>query len=141
MLADIQRRRSRRGLPSRPQPLVFPQLGQSAIDGEYLPPEPPVDLEDVQAQPKRIADIFVYGPMMIFSGLGQRPPRWARVGMIILGVGTIVYGLYSYFEIEKRKIRAGTANGPLGQLNWGPMHRADPDLHRPTVITRALYRR
>lgn len=132
-LGDIQRRRTRRGLPSRPQPLIFPQqLGQTAIDGELLPPEPPLSFEDLASQPKRIADIFVYGPMMVFSGLGQRPPKWARVGMIILGVGTIVYGLYSYFEIEKRKLRAGVADPQLGQ--------PEPRMHRPTVLTQRLYR-
>lgn len=127
--SDIQRRRARRGLPSRPPPVIFPppdqRLGQG-LDAE------PVELRDLQAQPARIAEAFVYGPMMIFNGLGRSPPPWARTGMIILGVGTIVYALYRYFDIERRKLRAGVEAPGLGRLDY----RMD----RQAVVTGALYR-
>lgn len=126
-LSDIQRRRTRRGLASRPPPLIFPPPPPL---GQILEPEP-VEVRELAAQPARIAEILVYGPMMIFNGLGRSPPPWARTGMIILGVGTIVYGLYRYFDIERRKLRAGVVDPELGRLDYR--------LDRPTSVTDQLY--
>lgn len=114
-LADIQRRRSRVALASRPQPLVFPQgLGQ-------VPPA-------VTAyQGAQMAQLFVYGPLMVMSALGRRTPMWLRTGMLIIGVGTMVYAAYKYIWPED--------SAQLGQLNVGPFHKADPTLHRQTLLT------
>lgn len=127
-LSDIQRRRTRRGLASRPPPLIFPPPPQL---GQIIEPEP-VDPRELQAQPSRIAEILVYGPMMVFNGMGRSPPPWARTGMIILGVGTIVYGLYRYFDVERRKLRAGVLDPELGRLDYR--------LDRPANVTGQLYR-
>lgn len=132
MLSDIQRRRSRRSLPSRPQPLVFAQNNQlGQID--------PVWIGEIKAQPVRMADVFVFGPMMIYTALGRKSPPWLRVGMLILGVGTIAYNLYNYFEVERRKVADGVLVDPdqLGQMQHGPMHKAT-DLHRPIQLLRGL---
>ena len=141
MLSDIQRRRSRRALASRPPSLVHPQLGQIA-------PAVAATVGDIKAQPVRMADVLVFGPLMIYSGLGKKTPNWLRVGMVVIGAGTILYNLANYFEVERRKREsgivpdAGTVENELlpglGQMNVGPFHKADPRLHRATVLTSPL---
>jgi hypothetical protein len=80
---------------------------------------------DVKAQSVRIADVLVFGPMMIYAGLGKATPQWVRTGMVLIGIGTIVYNLVNWMTIEKEK-RAGGLEG----MTHGPMHKAS-DLHRP----------
>lgn len=89
---------------------------------------------DVKSQPVRIADVLVFGPLMIYSGLGKATPQWVRTGMVIIGVGTIVYNLVNYFEVEKRK-RNGTA---LEGMTHGPMHKAEAEFHRPINLLRQV---
>ncbi|NIT36980.1 MAG: hypothetical protein GTN49_10865 [candidate division Zixibacteria bacterium] len=136
MLADIQRRRARQSLASRPQPLVFPQLGQLDPVMQPVIAERITDplYEEVKAQPIRMADVLVFGPLMIYSGLGRATPNWLRVGMVIIGAGTILYNLANYFEIERRAIAAGLADSNLSGMASGPMHKFDPRIHRPLVM-------
>lgn len=89
---------------------------------------------DVKSQPVRIADVLVFGPLMIYSGLGKATPKWVRTGMVIIGVGTIVYNLVNYFEVEKRKRNGNTLEG----MNWGPMHKVQAEYHRPINLLRQV---
>lgn len=127
----------RRALASRPVPIPTrgepvgsaPGLGQTPL---FIPTQ-----RDVKAQTVRIGDILVFGPLMIYAGLGKATPLWVRTGMVIIGVGTIVYNVVNYMTIEREaQIEAG---GALGQMQWGPMHRASADLHRPIQLVRRLH--
>lgn len=91
---------------------------------------------DVKAQSVRLADVFVFGPMMIATGLGKQTPQWVRTGLVLIGIGTIVYNAVNWFEIEKRK-----RNGGLEGMSWGPMHKAQADLHRPIQLVQQLHPR
>jgi hypothetical protein len=135
------RQGTRQRLASRPAPIPVPSaLGQ-------IIPVPMATVGDVKAQPVRIADMLVFGPMMIYAGLGRATPKWVKVGMVIIGVGTIVYNLSNYFEVETRKREAGiTPEGAgieaellpgLGGMSWGPMHKAT-DLHRPIQLVKSV---
>lgn len=114
--------------------------------GQFIPI--PTTVGDIKAQPVRMADVFVFGPLMIYSALGKATPTWVRVGMLIIGVGTIVYNLSNYWEVERRKVTAGVtpdANVIEGELlpglsgmEAGPMHKATADLHRPINLVRRL---
>lgn len=57
---------------------------------------------DVKAQGVRLLDIGVLGPLMIFSALDKTPPPWLKLAMVGMGVGTILYNLKNYLEIQKR---------------------------------------
>ncbi len=130
----------RQGLASRPAPIPTPSgLGQF--------PVPPATVGDVKAQPVRMADVLVFGPLMIYSGLGKATPQWVRVGMVIIGVGTILYNLSNYFAVERRKVQSGVSPDAaviegellpgLSGMESGPMHKAS-DLHRPINLVRQL---
>lgn len=69
-----------------------------------LPPE----LELSKAQPIRLLDVAVVGPLMFWFGYTQsRPPKSLRAAMMLLGIGTVVYNGKNYLavqrEIERRK--------------------------------------
>jgi len=88
---------------------------------------------DIKAQGVRMADVMVFGPLMIYAGLGKATPPWLRVGMVIIGVGTVIYNLANYLTIEREE------GGALGQMQAGPMHKATADLHRPIRLVRQLH--
>ena len=91
-----------------------------------------------------MADVFVFGPMMIWSAIGRgQMPAWLKAGMLIVGVGTIAYNLFNYFEVERRKRDAGIIDDPdvsLSGMTSGPMHRASADLHRPITLIQQVER-
>lgn len=117
-LDDIQRRRDRRGLPSRPQPLIHAQLGQTP--GELAAPV----TDDGKTQPGRLADALVFGPLLIYSGLGKTPPKWLKIGLIVIGTATVLVNIARY--LEARSAGASVLEG----MEAGPMHKADPRFHR-----------
>jgi len=55
----------------------------------------------VKGQGVRLMDITVLGPMMILSAMGKNPPGWLRLGMVAIGVGTVLYNARNYFQVEK----------------------------------------
>ena len=85
---------------------------------------------DVKAQPVRLADVLVFGPLMIYSGLGKNPPGWVKAGLIVIGVGTILYNLHNYLLTQQRD------QLQLGQMSHGPFHRI-ADLERVQRLTGA----
>jgi len=64
-------------------------------------------VSDIKAQSVRVADVWVFGPLMIYSALGKSTPTWVRVGMLIIGIGTIAYNLHNYFAIERASQLSG----------------------------------
>lgn len=112
--------------------------------GQILPSSIPATVGDVKAQPVRMADVFIFGPLMIYAGLGKATPQWLKTGMVIIGAGTIVYNLANYFAVEQRKVTSGVVPDPnviegellpgLSGMAAGPMHKADPRFHRPITM-------
>lgn len=91
---------------------------ETLVAGAQLSREPTP--EAVKAQGTRLADIFVYGPLMLYAGLGKDPPKWVRIGMLLIGAGTIVYQLVNFMAESKR---AGGLSGLAG-MAVGPVDRA-----------------
>ena len=121
-LADIQRRRSRYTLASRPQSLVHPTgLGQI-----IEPAGAPLDVGSM-------SQALVFGPLLIANALGRGTPQWVRVGMLIVGVGTVAFALYRLWQGQTGGL--GDLPRGLGQMTTGPMHKADPRLHRQTLLS------
>lgn len=58
---------------------------------------------DVKAQGIRLGDVFLFGPMMIYSAMGKDAPEWMKAAMLVIGVGTIFYNAMNFVEIERRK--------------------------------------
>lgn len=58
-------------------------------------------VEEVKAQPIRLLDVFVFGPLMIYMGTAANPGSLARTAIIAVGVGSILYNLRNYRLIEK----------------------------------------
>ena len=84
--------------------------------------------EDVKAQGVRLMDIFVFGPLMLYAGLDKAPPKWVKVGMLIIGGGTIIYNLVNFLEISRRTGGlaglAGMAVGPIDRARAEALKRA-----------------
>lgn len=76
-------------------------LGQASIAPEPLPLA--ATPGDVKAQGIRLGDIFIFGPLMIYSAFGKNPPEWMKATMLAVGVGTIIYNTLNFAEIERRK--------------------------------------
>lgn len=97
---------------------------QAAPEGPQAFTEPPPDIGKPQAV--RLADIAVFGPMMVYAGLGKKAPRWVRWGLVIVGVGTIIYNFH-YYMVNRRAEREAAG---LEGLNVGPWHQV-ADQRRP----------
>ena len=78
---------------------------------------------EVKAQGVRLADIFVFGPLMLYAGLGQETPKWLKLGMVIIGGGTIIYNLVNFMDIARRNGLPATMAGFAGMAT-GPIDRA-----------------
>ena len=112
-------------LASRPVaiPIMGEPTGIAAGLGQVPMPRP--TLTDIKAQTVRMADVMVFGPLMLYAGLGRQTPTWLKLGMVIIGAGTIIYNLANYFQIEKE-------TSGLGQMQWGP----PPQIRTPVADTR-----
>lgn len=58
--------------------------------------------EHSKSQWIRLADVFIIAPGMIYTALQQKPPPWLRAGMIIAGVGTLLYNLNNFVTIHRQ---------------------------------------
>ncbi len=84
---------------------------------------------DVKAQGVRLMDIFVFGPLMLYAGLDKEPPKWVKIGMLIIGGGTIIYNLVNYLDVARRNVSVEGLTG----MSVGPIDRA-----RAEALKRAL---
>ena len=121
-------------LPSRPVaiPIMGEPTGIAAGLGQVPMPVPTYG--DIKAQSVRMADVLVFGPLMLYAGMGKATPMWLRAGMVIIGAGTIIYNLVNYLTIEKE-------TGTLGQMAWGPppqIRTPVADLRRPIQLVTRL---
>lgn len=57
--------------------------------------------EITKTQAIRLADVFIIGPVMIYAGLGKRPPKIVQTALIILGVLTILYNARNYLANQE----------------------------------------
>lgn len=46
---------------------------------------------------------MIIAPGMIYTAMQQKPPEWLRAGMIIAGVGTLVYNLQNFLTVQKQE--------------------------------------
>jgi len=59
---------------------------------------------DVKAQPVRLLDVFVLGPLMLYGAhLVPKRHRLVRAGLAVTGIGTIVCNAANYAEVERRR--------------------------------------
>jgi len=62
-----------------------------------------------KTQDARILDVIALGPFMVWYGAkATGMPEWARVAMILSGVGTIIYNGANYYA----RMRHDIENGP-----------------------------
>lgn len=108
-------RRERR--QARRQTLGVVDPGTAQITRAALDPEP----VDYRVQGKRLADMLIFGPLMLYAGLGKESPQWLKLGMVILGAGTILYQLAGFLETSQRQ--GGIVNTLTGMAT-GPIDRA-----------------
>lgn len=53
----------------------------------------------------RMMDVAIFGPLMIYTALGKTPPKIVKNSMVLIGIGTILYNGYNFWEQEKRKVK------------------------------------
>ena len=58
---------------------------------------------EVKAQGVRLADVFLFGPLMIYSAMDRKPPPWMNAAMLAIGVGTILYNAGNYLKVQRRQ--------------------------------------
>lgn len=46
----------------------------------------------------RLADVFLIGPFLIYAGTKKHLAKSIRLGLIGIGVGTILYNGYNYMK-------------------------------------------
>lgn len=62
----------------------------------------------MKAQPIRLVDVFILGPFMMWTGFNAKAiPAWAKVGLVLAGVATIVYNGTNYLELIEREKHNG----------------------------------
>jgi len=55
----------------------------------------------MKAQPIRVLDVLVIGPLMIYGSLViDKKYRLTKTGLQIFGASTIVYNAYNYFRVK-----------------------------------------
>ncbi len=64
---------------------------------------------EVKAQGVRLADVFLFGPLMIYSAMDRKPPPWMSAAMLAVGVGTVLYNAGNYLAIQRQ--RQAASNG------------------------------
>ena len=57
-----------------------------------------------KSQRVRVLDVLVLGPFMVWAASQWELPRWARTGLAIGGVATILYNAENYLEEIKRRV-------------------------------------
>lgn len=84
----------------------------------------------------RLLDVFVFGPLMIASGIQQRS-QYFRAAMILIGTGTILYNGANYLKNVQREKEADT-NATAAMLS-GLGQRAAPHPGRRQYRRRVLH--
>jgi len=84
-------------------------------------------------QAQHLADALVFGPLLIYSGLGKDAPKIIKTGMVLIGIGTVVYHVVKFFEKPEAQALEG--------MEWGPMHKASAEFHRPIQLVQQLHPR
>jgi len=54
----------------------------------------------VKSQQVRLLDVFIYGPLMVGIGISKKPNPYARVALVILGIGTSIYNYLNYVKVR-----------------------------------------
>lgn len=61
---------------------------------------------EVKAQPIRLLDVFVIGPLMVYAGRKLAKSEWlAGNGLAAMGVLTVLYNGKNYLRIEEERKR------------------------------------
>lgn len=61
---------------------------------------------EVKAQPIRLLDVFVVGPLMIYGGRALQPKEeLAGKGLVALGLLTIVYNGMNWLRVRQERKR------------------------------------
>ncbi len=92
-----------------------------------------------KSQTVRLADIFVYGPFMIWAATRKEIPTWGKWLLGSLGIGTIYYNARNYFGTKQVSAPGGVDS--LAQVflqNWiDLLCKRDPrivELYSPNAV-------
>lgn len=122
MPVTIDTRRTRRGhyAPLGEVPAIDPATAMVITRPDISKP-----------QVVRLADVAVFGPLMIYAGMGKKAPKWVQWGLVLVGVGTIIYNLH-YYLVNRQLEREGVTDAvdTLEGLQVGPWHKV-ADTRRP----------
>jgi hypothetical protein len=53
-------------------------------------------IENIKSQNVRLGDIFIYGPFLMYAATKRTLTKTERMGLMALGVGTILYNWRNY---------------------------------------------
>lgn len=55
----------------------------------------------------RAADVLVLGPFMVWAGFKARElPGWARAGLVLTGMGTVIYNGVNFAAVYECRARS-----------------------------------
>ena len=84
---------------------MYNRLGQfpGSVAGTLRAPAGMVPYpEHSKSQWIRLADVMIIGPGMIYSAMRQKPPAWLKAGLIIAGIGTVLYNVNNFWNIHRQ---------------------------------------
>lgn len=53
-------------------------------------------------QNERLLEALIYGPLMVYTAMGKTPPKWLQLGMLAVGVGTVLYNAGVFVDTAKK---------------------------------------
>lgn len=56
----------------------------------------------MKAQPIRLVDVLLLGPFMVWAAAQRNLPLWARDGLALAGLFTILYNGVNYLEMRSQ---------------------------------------
>lgn len=60
-------------------------------------------MNHVKSQTVRLLDVFLYGPFLMYASTTKKLTSTTRIGLVSLGIGTIIYNWVNYVKIQKQE--------------------------------------
>jgi hypothetical protein len=80
-------------------PQALPTTAEKVSPMDLISPDQKKNVQKTQGI--RLLDVFILGPVMVYSAMDRSPPKILRAFMMAVGVGTILYNASNYMEQQK----------------------------------------
>lgn len=78
------------------QKIFGSESGYNSLESSFIDSE-----NESATQMIRLIDVFLIGPLLIYTSFQKSLPNWLRLSLLIIGVSTIVYNGNNYLKHKK----------------------------------------